>query len=193
MPGMLKPRLDNSSRSKEVRRKMKGEERALRAQESKTASDSPETSADTVMSPASAVEKNSLKKIRDGMIVEQTVAYNPGKGKPIIYVRFRLTTAVRGKKKQDFMQTAAYLLRLEILDASEGAVVEGLFLGPWQITGLVLEPGAIHIAEPLWAGFQARQGENKGRIYLGDTVRNRVLDIPIKVSVVIPGPDAFVA
>jgi len=212
MPGTIQPKKNNPNRSKMIRRKMKGEEREMLAKEPKLLSqvvpteEGPDAAAEKPLVnsgqiDAKTVEKTKsevaqvpemlVKKFRDGLIVEQTLQYTPGKGKPIVYAQIRLTTVLRGKRKNDGLTEAAYLLRLEVLTTSEAARVEGIHLGPWQLNDLNLEAGSIFIAEPLWAGFQPRFGQIKGRFFLGDTVRNQLLDLPLKTEAVVPGPEAF--
>lgn len=132
-----------------------------------------------------------VKKYRDGVILEQMVQYVPGKGKPIVHARVRLTTAIRGKRKQDGLIEAAYLLRLEVLETSQAVRVEGLQLGPWQMQDLNLETGSLYLAAPLWTGFQPYFGPVKARVIIGDVARNRLLDLPLKITAVIPGPEPF--
>jgi hypothetical protein len=98
---------------------------------------------------------------------------------------------LRGKRRNDGLTEAAYLLRIEVLASSEAVRVEGICLGPWQLNDLKLESGSVYICHPLWAGFSPQSGPVKGRILIGDTVRNRLLDLPFQTEAVIPGPEVF--
>jgi len=128
---------------------------------------------------------------RDCLIVEQVLQHRPGPGKPLASVELRLTTALRGQRRQDGLIQAAYLLRLEILNLSPGARVEGFSLGPWRSEGLALEVGSIAVPEPFWSAFQPRSGHAYGRLLLADTPRNRLLDFPWAVEGILPSPEPF--
>lgn len=206
MPGTPKPRKIDPRRSTAVRRKMNGNERDSRAQAAPLLTRSPENAVPSA-SPSSAPETaaapeakspatapapaRKVKKGHQSLTVEQTLQFSPGKGKPVVSAEIRLTTAQRGKRKSDGLSEAAYLLRLEVLSASEAVKVEGLRLGPWQLQDLQLEPGSLHVAPPVWAGFQPSLGTARGRIFLGDALRNRLLDLPLETEAVIPGPEAM--
>jgi len=132
-------------------------------------------------------EKLQIKKIRDGLIVEQNVTYTPGPKKPIMHMYCRLSTAVRGVRKSDGLIERAFLLRLELLKLSPNLKVAGFQLGPWQATDLDMDIGSIFLTPPLWTGFKADAGAIAGRLLLKDLNRHRMIDIPWKTNVVMPG------
>ncbi|MBN1595552.1 hypothetical protein JW933_06465 [candidate division FCPU426 bacterium] len=212
MPAIIRSRRTAPNRPAAIRRKMKGAEREIRAQESQLQSQVVQQQ-DAVSLPAAATEtarelqpqenhpatpgektdtpRIAVKRIRDGVTVEQTVQYLPAKGKPAVFATVRLTTSMRGKRKTDGLAEAAYLLRLEVMAASEAVRLEGLRLGPWQLHDLSLETHGLLVTEPLWTGFQPLYGPIKGRLILGDTLRNRLLDLPFHTEATIPGPEPF--
>jgi hypothetical protein len=128
-----------------------------------------------------------VEKSKTVVTLEQTVVYNPGKGRPIINVQLRLTTAIAGQRKQDGLAETAYLLRLEVVAAGGRAQVEGYCLGPWHAENQHWEAGSIYISQPFWASFQPQAGLLKGRIYIYDIERNRLLDLPWKTEGIFPG------
>lgn len=132
-----------------------------------------------------------VQRTRQTIQIEQEIAYRPGPGKPLVTLTVRLTTACRGRRKQDGLAQTAYLLRLEVKDASEGARLEGFKLGPWDFSDLELEAGSIHVAEPLWAAFQPASGRRRGRMLIGDRPRHRLLDLPWETEALFPGAEPF--
>lgn len=125
------------------------------------------------------------------LIVEQTVEYHPGRGGPVLSAEVRLTTAVRGKRKQDGVSLAAYLLRLEVLRLSPGLRVAGISLGPWQASEVELERGSILEPDLIWSAFQPGHGPARGRLLLDDSAQNRVLDLPWRTEGILPGSEPF--
>lgn len=197
MPGIPKTRKIEARRTPAERRKMNGNERESRAQAAPLVTRSPENAVPAGAKEAAAAPPSlpvrKVKKGHQSLTVEQTLQFSSGKGKPIISAEIRLTTALRGKRKTDGLSEAAYLLRLEVLSASEAVKIEGLRLGPWQLQDLQLEAGTLHVASPVWAGFLPSQGVARGRILLGDTLRNRLLDLPLETEAITPGPEAMSA
>lgn len=213
MPATIKPRKDHPRRFKTVRRKMKGTARKAWVQEpqltvtSEVENEEPMANANSYPDQVSEMPLNSatpeaedenqealavvVKKFREGIIIEQSVEYVAGKGKPVICAKIRLTTALRGKRKTDGLIEGAYILRLEVLAGSRAVKVEGLRLGPWQIDDMQLETGSVYLAEPIWAGFQPVSGSCNGRIHIGDVDLKRLLDLPLNTVAVLPGPEPF--
>lgn len=132
-----------------------------------------------------------VKKTRGGLLVEQVLEYSDGMKRPILDVTIRLTTANRGKRKENGLVESAYLLRLEVIKAAPNVKVEGFQLGPWNGDGLNLDQGGLIVCDPLWTGFQPKSTEIKGRLLLKDTSRKRLVDLPWKTEAVIPGADPY--
>lgn len=126
-------------------------------------------------------------------VVEQTVSHAPASGRPAVEIRLRLSTAVRGSRKENGLTQAAYLLRLELLGRRDGLSVEGFTLGPWRADDLRLETGSIHLAEALWSAFSPRQGKLRGRLRIREAGRNRTWDLPWPTEGLAPGPEPFPA
>lgn len=150
--------------------------------------------ADPVATPVPAKEPAPLWKVqrtRQTVRIDQELTYHPGPGKPLVSLSLRLTTACRGRRKQDGLVQTAYLLRLEVLAASEGARLEGCKLGLWHLSELDLEPGSVHVAEPVWAAFQPASGRWRGRVLIGDRPRHRLLDLPWDTEALVPGSEPF--
>lgn len=136
-------------------------------------------------------ENLKIKKIRNGLIVEQNVTYTPGANKPVFQVDCRLTTAVRGLKQNDDLTESAYLLRLEMIKLSPNLKVAGFQLGPWQVTALDLDKGSIYLAQPFWSGFQPVAGLVSARLLITDLSRHRLVDLPWQTHAVCPGADPY--
>jgi hypothetical protein len=202
MSAAITPRKHNPRRSKQIRRKMKGNERQWLAQTANLATNpqsSEESRTDGMLSKAGAPADDQLAsgastmpdikitKIGQSLIATQTVVYSEGQARPQLEARLRLTTAFNGKRKQDGLVEIAYLLRLEVLACSSAIRVEGLKLGPWQFSDLKLEAGGIYLAKPVWTAFQPHSGAVNGRVYLGDCKRHRLIDLPFKTEAIIPG------
>jgi hypothetical protein len=132
-----------------------------------------------------------ISKTRTLLIVEQSLEYTPTQGHPAVRVELRLTTAIRGLRKQDGLTQAAYLLRLEIIQLSSGMQVAGFSLGPWGTGELGLERGSQAVPEPLWTAFQPQSGHVHGRVQVADLGRNRILDLPWRTEGILPGPEPF--
>ncbi len=126
---------------------------------------------------------------RHAVTVETTLNFSRGGDGPSISLALRLTTALRGQRRQNGVEEAAYLLRLELLQGTPGVKLEGFSLGPWQADGLNLEPGSILVPEPIWAGFAPGLQTTRGRVLLADGSRNRLLDLPWRVTAVVPGTE----
>jgi hypothetical protein len=207
MPATIKPRKENPKRSKKVRRKNQAEIRTELMPETVLADELGAESTEfkpkeNVVDQAFKTPNDSdmqeedvaqvvVKKIRDGIISEQSVEYVAGKGKPIIFAKIKMTTVLRGKRKNDGLIEGAYLLRIEVLDISRAARVEGLRLGPWQVDGMQLETGSVYLAEPIWTVFQPETLECTARIHIGDVDRKRLLDLPLHTQAMLPGAEPF--
>jgi|GEM_PF-6878228 len=124
---------------------------------------------------------------RQSITLEQPFQYNPGSNRPMVSVKVRLTTAHVGERRERGMAEAVYVLRLEVLEASGEACVEGFALGPWQVANQAWGPGAVYVAEPLLAGFGPQFGPLQGRIQIYDQERNRLLDMPWQTEGIFPG------
>jgi hypothetical protein len=130
-----------------------------------------------------------LTRTRTSLVVLQTLVQRLGQGRPLMVVKLKLSTALRGARKVDGLSEAAYLFRLEVVKTSGAVKLEGFNLGPWRAEGLDLEGENIFVAEPLWTGFQSQTGKLKGRIRFADTLRQVVLDVPWATEAIVPGPE----
>lgn len=190
-----KPKLSRESQTKILKEKLEPEQ-----SDKQESSGNEETAAPDKRSKNTEPTKQtetlpslSSKKIRGGVIVEQVLTYSPGKNKPVVELKIKLTTALRGKRKRDGLSESAYLLRMEVLGASEGTKVEGFQLGPWNGEKLNLDKGGIIVCEPVWTGFQPFTGSVKGRIILHDTQRHRLIDLPWSTEGTTPGAEPYTA
>jgi hypothetical protein len=188
MSPVLPTRKEETRTPATLRRRPGGHERGNLAATPLAASPAPEPG----RPPVPAAEAALLWKVqrtRQAVRIEQELVYHPGPSKPLVTLTLRLTTACRGRRKQDGLVQAAYLLRLEVLAASEGARLEGFKLGPWNFSDLDLEAGSIHVTEPLWTGFQPASGRWRGRVLIGDRPRHRLLDLPWDTEALVPGAE----
>lgn len=192
MPPVLPTRKEEPRTPAVLRRRPGAHERGNLPEVPVAASPTPEPAVrPNLAAPAEGVQPWKVQRARQTIRIEQELAHRPGPGKPIVSLTLRLTTACRGRRKQDGLTQAAYLLRLEVLAGSEGARLEGCKLGPWNLSGLELEPGSLYIAEPLWTGFQPSGGRWRGRVLIGDRPRHRLLDLPWETEALVPGAEPF--
>ncbi len=141
------------------------------------------------MPVAESSQQLKQKKYRQAVEVEQALSHHFGPRKPVLEITLKLTTALRGKRQQDGLAEGGYMFRLEVLKTSPDLKLAGFQLGPWKAENLEMEPGAIFLHPPLWAGFQAKTGTVKGRLLLKDMTRHRLVDLPWKTEAVVPGPE----
>ncbi|MEW6516133.1 MAG: hypothetical protein AB1439_04425 [candidate division FCPU426 bacterium] len=189
MSPVLPTRKEDSKRPAIFRRRPGGSERGLQAEAPVAAGPAPEPVRPQTP-PAGEAPVWKVQRTRNSIRVEQEVSYHPGAGQPLVSLVLGLTTACRGRRKQDGLTQLAYVLRLEVLSASEGARLEGFKLGPWSAEDLGLETGSIHVAEPVWAAFQPASGRCHGRLLIGDRPRRRLLDLPWASEALVPGAEA---
>ncbi len=130
-----------------------------------------------------------ISKSRTTCLVEQRLVHSYGLGQPMVTLKLRLSTAVRGQRNQEGCIEVGYLFRLEVLQASPAIQVEGFSLGPWRAERVSMDVGNIFVADPLWAAFQAHTGRIHGRILLLDVKRKCVLDLPWETEALVPGPE----